>query len=96
MANAIYFMGTNKGTSKKSGKDFWCVNVLWLNTFGNYEIKPMFVTEGTYSEVNGMGMARGTAVDVTTNLGGGLDAIAPSTIFKPLNLGEVITHDNKR
>lgn len=89
--NAMYFMGTNKGTSKKSGKDFWCVNVLWLNSFGNYEIKPLFVTEQTYGEVNGMGMARGTAVDVTVSLGGGLDGIAPSKHFKSLNLGEMLS-----
>ena len=86
--NAMYFMGTNKGTSKKSGKDFWCVNVLWLNSFGNYEIKPLFVNEEMYGAVNAMGLARGTAVTVTMNLGGGLDDLTVDPNYKTLNLGE--------
>ncbi len=89
MNEAIYFMGTCKGTSKK-GNPFWGVLLLWLNSFGNYEIKTCFCTEQFYDEVNKVGMARGTAVDLSVTLGGGISSVSPSKRFRSLNLGEVV------
>lgn len=89
MNEAVYFMGTSSGTSKK-GNDFWCVLLLWINSFGNYEIKSCFCNKDFYDDVNKLGMARGTAVDISVTLGGGISSVAPSKRFAPLNLGEVL------
>ena len=64
---AMYFMGVSSGTSKK-GNDFYCVNILWQNGFGNLEVKPpLFVDADTFQSVKELDFPRGTAVDIKVN-----------------------------
>lgn len=91
---AMYFMGVSSGKSKK-GNDFYTVQILWQNGFGNLEVKPLFVDHETYEMVKDMDMKRGTAVSLSVNLGGGLEAITESDKFAPIVFDVPLAKPNK-
>lgn len=86
--NAMYFMGVHSGTSKKTNEPFYAVQILWLNSYGNYEIVQLYATADLFQKITGMGIARGTAVDICA-LGKSIASLEVSKRFRPLNLGEV-------
>lgn len=87
--NAMYFMGLHEGKSSKTGKEYYAVNILWLNAYGSYELKPLYASSSLFDEIKRMNLARGTAVDCCA-MGKSIMTLAVSRKFKPLNLGEVV------
>lgn len=86
--NAMYFMGLHAGKSAKTGEDYYAVNILWMNAYGSYELKPLYASPALFDEIKRMDLARGTAVDCCA-MGKSILSLAVSRKFKPLNLGEV-------
>ena len=39
--SAMYFMGLRAGKSSTTGEEYYAVNILWLNSFGSYELKQL-------------------------------------------------------
>ena len=83
---ALYYMGTHKGTSKKTGNPYWAVNIFRLNRFSNYEVSSFFVEESVYNYVNGLTLRLGVPVSLTVDIDGRLTDLKPSAEFKPLEL----------
>ena len=86
---AIYYMGVTKGKSQK-GNDYYSVLLLWLNAFGTYSIKMVFVSEEAYTAITEMDLVRGDAVTVTMDLAGNLEELALDTRFERLNLHKLV------
>lgn len=87
--NAMYFMGLHAGRSSKTNEDYYAINILWLNSYGSYELKPLYASSALFDEVKRMDIPRGTAVDCCA-MGKSLLSLSVSKRFKPLNLGELV------
>jgi hypothetical protein len=87
--NAMYFMGLRAGKSASTGEEYYAVNILWLNSFGSYELKQLYASPALFDEIKRMDLARGTAVDCCA-MGKSIMGLTISRKFKPLNLGEVV------
>lgn len=83
---ALYYMGTHTGTSKKTDKPYWAVNIFRLNRFNNYEVSAFFVEESVYNYVNSLSLRLGVPVSLTVDIDGRLTDLKPSAEFKPLEL----------
>lgn len=87
--SAMYFMGLRAGKSSTTGEEYYAVNILWLNSFGSYELKQLYASPALFDEIKRMDLARGTAVDCCA-MGKSIMSLSVSKRFKPLNLGEMV------
>lgn len=87
--NAMYFMGLRAGKSEKTNENYYAVYILWLNSFGSYELKALYASPALFDEIKRMELVRGTAVDVCA-MAKSIMSLSVSKRFKPLNLGELV------
>lgn len=69
----MYFTGVASGTSKKTEKPWWSINVLRTNRWGSIEIKPLYcATQKDWEELCAICPAVGAPVDIKTDLDGNI------------------------
>lgn len=99
--SAKYFMGVNKGYSKKNQSDFFTCSILCVNGYHNWEMRTFYTDEEFYDLIEYAVSQNEIAVGDPVQIVATLDGKAVESVerdyskFKPLNLNEVVSSDSK-
>lgn len=92
---AKYFMGCYKGTSKEKGTDFYSVTLLFVNGFGNWQMKSFYTTPEIFGQIQRENIIPGVPVFVEV-FEKSLEAIAVNRGFEVLPLGSELVNPDKK